>query len=69
MRVAPADSRLFTSDHPWRLRPWGSSVTDASPLTLSNTSCPRVPVKVKRNIAAWSVGVISVTMPSSKRTR
>jgi hypothetical protein len=35
---------------------------------LSNSSQPSLPGKVKRKIAAWSVGAMSVVIPLSNRT-
>lgn len=68
IRVAPLESRLRTSENPVTTPVSGSTVKDALALTLSKSSVELGPVKVKRKIAAWSVGAISVLMPFSKVT-
>ncbi len=69
MRVEPAAwSPLMTSVYPVSVPACGSSVSPPELLTLSKMRFDSSPVNVKRNIAAWSVGVISVFRPSSNVT-
>jgi hypothetical protein len=66
--VAPVDRPLRTSEKPVTTPFVVSSVRPPALLTLSKISLALAPGKVKRNIAAWSVGAISVLSPFSKFT-
>ncbi len=67
-RPAPVDSPLRTSEKPLKDLPSGSSVRPPRFLTLSRTTLALSVGKVKRIIAAWSVGVTSAFRPFSKVT-
>jgi hypothetical protein len=68
IRVAPLERPLRTSDHPVTTRLSPSMVSDESSSTLSKIRLDESAGNVKRMIAAWSVGAISVRIPFWKRT-
>lgn len=58
----------LTSEKAVKEEPSLSSVSPASSVTLSKITLASSPGKVKRIIAAWSVGAISAFTPFSNRT-
>ena len=74
MRAAPSDRPLRMSDQPVTMPFSLSIVTDArsgslfSFPTLSKIRFELPSGNLKRNIAAWSVGAISVSIPFSNST-